>query len=100
MPENSLRTTVSARALGEPAGRVPDLAGPRVFPIGTLIRGYLRGSGKHRATMPVRIPGKAGRAYRTGDNLSIEGADRGTHTWEDFQAERLGRPAPVEAAAG
>ncbi|GAA4304961.1 uncharacterized protein YbjT (DUF2867 family) [Actinomadura luteofluorescens] len=87
-------------ALGEPAGRVPDLAGPKVFPIGTLIRGYLRASGKHRATMPVRIPGKAGRAYRAGDNLSIEGTARGTRTWEDFQAERLGLPTPAKAAAG
>ncbi|MGW2311277.1 SDR family oxidoreductase [Actinomadura luteofluorescens] len=86
-------------ALGEPAGRVPDLAGPKVFPIGTLIRGYLQASGKHRATMPVRIPGKAGRAYRAGDNLSIEGTDRGARTWEDFQAERLGLPTPAKAAA-
>ncbi|MEV4001337.1 NAD(P)H-binding protein [Actinomadura sp. NPDC049753] len=87
-------------ALGEPAGRVPDLAGPEVFPLGTLIRGYLKASGKRRATVPLRIPGKAGRAYRAGDNLSVEGADQGTRTWEDFQAERLGRPAPAEAAVG
>jgi uncharacterized protein YbjT (DUF2867 family) len=87
-------------ALGEPAGRVPDLAGPAVFPIGALIRGYLRASGKRRATMPVRIPGKAGRAYRAGDNLSIEGTDRGARTWEDFQAEQLGRPASLQGAAG
>ncbi|MGI5207414.1 SDR family oxidoreductase [Spirillospora sp. CA-108201] len=87
-------------ALGAPAGRVPDLAGPEVFPIGTLVRGYLTASGKRRATMPVRIPGKAGRAYRAGDNLSVEGADRGVRTWEDYQSERLGRPASAQAAAG
>ncbi|MEU8119831.1 NAD(P)H-binding protein [Spirillospora sp. NPDC049024] len=87
-------------ALDEPAGRVPDLAGPTVYPIGVLVRGYLRASGKRRATIPVRIPGKAGRAYRAGDNLSVEGADRGERTWEDFLDERLGRPAPVEATVG
>ncbi|WP_141582206.1 SDR family oxidoreductase [Actinomadura sp. WMMA1423] len=87
-------------ALGEPAGRVPDLAGPAVHPIGALIRGYLKATGKRRATMPVRIPGKAGRAYRAGDNLSIEGAERGARTWEDFLDERLGRPAHLGAAAG
>ncbi|MFD0537173.1 SDR family oxidoreductase [Actinomadura luteofluorescens] len=83
-----------------PRAASPTWLSPKVFPIGTLIRGYLRASGKHRATMPVRIPGKAGRAYRAGDNLSIEGTARGTRTWEDFQAERLGLPTPAKAAAG
>jgi uncharacterized protein YbjT (DUF2867 family) len=77
-------------ALGTPAGRVPDLAGPKVYGMGELVRGYLEARGKRRLTLPVRIPGKAGRAYRAGDNLSLEGADRGTRTWEDFLDERLG----------
>jgi uncharacterized protein YbjT (DUF2867 family) len=75
--------------LDEPAGLVPDLAGPNVHRMADLIRGYLRARGKHRLTMPVRIPGKAGRVYRAGENLSLEGADVGTRTWEDFLAERL-----------
>ena len=74
--------------LGEPAGLVPDLAGPKVYPMSELIRGYLRASGKHRLLMPVHLPGKAGRAYRAGENLSIDGAV-GRRTWEDFLAERL-----------
>lgn len=51
--------------------------------------------------LPVRIPGKAGRAYRAGDNLALDGADHGARTWEDFLAERLGREAgePVPAGA-
>ena len=75
--------------LDQPAGLVPDLAGPTVYPMGDLVRGYLRARGKRRLTMPVRIPGKAGRAYRAGDNLTLTGADLGTRTWEDFLAERL-----------
>jgi uncharacterized protein YbjT (DUF2867 family) len=75
--------------LDEPAGLVPDLAGPNVYGMADLIRGYLRARGKHRLTMPVRVPGKAGRVYRAGENLSLEGADVGTRTWEDFLAERV-----------
>jgi uncharacterized protein YbjT (DUF2867 family) len=75
--------------LDEPAGLVPDLAGPNVYGMADLIRGYLRARGKHRLTMPVRVPGKAGRVYRSGQNLSLEGADVGTRTWEDFLAERV-----------
>jgi uncharacterized protein YbjT (DUF2867 family) len=75
--------------LDEPAGLVPDMAGPNVYGMADLIRGYLRARGKHRLTMPVRVPGKAGRVYRAGENLSLEGADVGTRTWEDFLAERV-----------
>jgi uncharacterized protein YbjT (DUF2867 family) len=75
--------------LGEPAGLVPDLAGPKVYPMGELLRGYLQARGKHRPLMPVRMPGKAGKAYRAGENLSHQGTDVGKRTWEDFLAERL-----------
>lgn len=75
--------------LGEPAGRVPDLAGPRVYGMAELSREYLRARGKRRLMMPVRIPGKAGRAYRAGENLALEGGTEGKRTWEDFLAERV-----------
>jgi uncharacterized protein YbjT (DUF2867 family) len=75
--------------LDKPAGLVPDLAGPKVYEMAELIRGYLRARGKRRLMMPVRIPGEAGRAYRAGKNLSLEGAAVGKRTWEDFLAERL-----------
>jgi uncharacterized protein YbjT (DUF2867 family) len=75
--------------LDKPAGLVPDLAGPKVYAMADLIRGYLQVRGKRRLMMPVRMPGKAGRAYRAGENLSLKGAVVGTRTWEDFLAERL-----------
>jgi uncharacterized protein YbjT (DUF2867 family) len=75
-------------ALGEPSGLVPDLAGPTVYGMKELISGYLKANGKHRPTMPIRMPGKAGKAYRTGQNLSLDGADKGKRTWEEFLAER------------
>ncbi|GAA2125897.1 SDR family oxidoreductase [Actinomadura napierensis] len=76
-------------ALGAPGGRVPDLVGPKVYRIDELVRGYLEAAGKHRLMMPVRMPGKAGRAYRDARNLSLEGADTGELTWEDFLAARV-----------
>lgn len=73
--------------LGKPSGRVADLAGPKVYGMDDLVRRYLDVRGKHRLLMPVRMPGKAGRAYRAGQNLSSEGAWRGERTWEDFLAD-------------
>lgn len=76
--------------LDKPAGRVADLAGPTVYGLGELSRGYLRARGKRRPLLPVRMPGKVGRAYRAGENLSLTGAATGRRTWEDFLAERVG----------
>jgi uncharacterized protein YbjT (DUF2867 family) len=42
-------------ALGGPAGLVPDLAGPKVYPMADLLRGYQRARGKHRLMRPVRL---------------------------------------------
>jgi uncharacterized protein YbjT (DUF2867 family) len=81
---------IAELALGAPAGLVPDLAGPKVYGLDDLARGYLEARGKRRLMMPVRIPGKAGRAYRAGDNLTLDGAEIGKRSWEDFLAERVG----------
>jgi uncharacterized protein YbjT (DUF2867 family) len=75
-------------ALGAPAGLVPDMAGPRIYGMAELVRGYLRAAGKHRLTVPVHIPGRAARAIRGGANLSPDRAV-GRRTWEDFLADRL-----------
>ncbi|MFC9552138.1 SDR family oxidoreductase [Rhodococcus sp. NPDC056960] len=71
--------------LAPPAGLVADLPGPTTYGMADLARGYLRVNGKHRLMLPVRLPGKAGRAYRAGENLSL-GGTTGKRTWEDFLA--------------
>ncbi|MFB9239776.1 SDR family oxidoreductase [Plantactinospora siamensis] len=83
-------------ALGAPAGPVPDLAGPRIHPIAELLRGYLRATGRRRPFLPVRVPGRIGRVYRAGENLSLDG-NIGTRTWEAFLAECT---APAGSPAG
>jgi uncharacterized protein YbjT (DUF2867 family) len=73
-------------ALRTPASLVPDMAGPRVYGMGELVRGYLRARRKRRPIVPVRVPGKAARAFRAGANLAPERAV-GRRTWEEFLAE-------------
>ncbi|NIK56805.1 SDR family oxidoreductase [Kribbella shirazensis] len=75
--------------LGEPQGLVPDLVGPKVYSMAELARDYLRATGKHRWSLPIRVPGKAGKVYRAGGNLTLTGATTGTHTWEDFVAAQV-----------
>jgi len=57
--------------------------------MGELSRDYLRATGKHRLSMPIHIPGKAGKVYRAGGNLTLSGATVGTCTWEDYLAEQI-----------
>jgi uncharacterized protein YbjT (DUF2867 family) len=75
-------------ALGEPAGLVPDIAGPRVYETADLLRAYLRTRGIRRLLVPVRLPGKAARAIRAGANLTPDRAV-GHRTWEEFLAEKV-----------
>jgi uncharacterized protein YbjT (DUF2867 family) len=75
--------------LGTPAGRVPDMGGPRVHAMAELMRGYLKAAGKRRPLLPLPTPGKAARAYKAGANLAPDRAV-GRRTWEEFLIGRVG----------
>ena len=74
-------------ALGEPAGLVPDIGGPRVYGAAELLRGYLRATKRRRPIVAIPLPGKAARALGDGANLAPEQAE-GQRTWEEFLADR------------
>ncbi|WP_026413844.1 SDR family oxidoreductase [Actinomadura oligospora] len=96
--ERDVAARLAELALGEPSGLVPDLAGPADLTLPELLTGYLAAAGKRRPRLPVPMPGKIGRAYRSGLNLAREGALRGTRTWEDYLAEHVAadrRPEPA-----
>ncbi|WP_020664262.1 SDR family oxidoreductase [Amycolatopsis benzoatilytica] len=80
---------IARLALGQPTGRVRDLAGPTVYSMRELVEQYLRATGKRRPKLPVRIPGAAGKIYRAGGNLNLD-ADTGVRTFEDYLAEQVG----------
>jgi uncharacterized protein YbjT (DUF2867 family) len=74
--------------LEPPAGRVPDLAGPKAYGMRDIVRSYLQARGKHRIIAPVLLPGRAARAFRAGANLAPERAV-GRRTWEEFLADQV-----------
>ncbi len=81
-------------ALGSPAGLVPDLAGPKVYNIGDLLREYLQAIHRHRSMLPIALPGRAARAVRTGAILP-QGGMVGNRTWAEFLAERVSSSGEV-----
>ncbi|WP_433086912.1 SDR family oxidoreductase [Dactylosporangium sp. CA-052675] len=75
-------------ALGDPAGLVPDLAGPRAYGFDELVRSYLRAAGRRRPVVRMPMGGGAYRAIRAGANLAPDRAV-GRRTWEEFLAANL-----------
>lgn len=84
---------VAAREVGEalvgvaeagPSGRVPDLAGPEVHDLVDLARRVAHG----RRVVPVRLPGAAGRAMRSGGLLPTSDGPRGAVTFDAWLASR------------
>jgi len=82
-------------ALGQPAGRAPDMAGPQVSNWTDLLRGYLKASHRRRWVWPVRIPGT--RAISNGALLPPPGHTVGSRTWDQFLTSQL-RPQATTTA--
>jgi uncharacterized protein YbjT (DUF2867 family) len=79
-------------ALGPPAGRVPDLAGPERTSFAGTLRDLLRVTGKKRPVLPLPLPGMS--KVNAGALLAPEGTQAGTpqrgkRSWPDFVAARM-----------
>ena len=70
---------------GAPVGRAPDLGGPQVRSMADLARAWAAATGRRRAVLPVRLPGRLARAVRDGGLITPEHAD-GRITFEEFLA--------------
>jgi uncharacterized protein YbjT (DUF2867 family) len=84
-------------ALGQPAGLVSPMGGPRVHDMADLVRSYLHASGRRRPIMRVPLPGKAAAAFRGGANLALDHTV-GERTWEEFLADELNSSAAAVTA--
>ena len=82
-------------ALGEPAGRAPDMAGPQVSSWTDLLREYLKASHRRRWVVPVRIPGT--RAVRLGALLPPPGHTVGSHSWDQVLTSQVRQQATTTA---
>lgn len=72
-------------AQGQPAGRVPDMGGPKAWVAADLVRAVLRASGRRRPVLSVPLPGRMIAALRHGGLLAPDHAV-GRRGFEDFLA--------------
>lgn len=90
-------TRLAELTSGAPAGLVPNLAGPRAYPMNHLLRSYLHATHTHRLTIPIRPPGGAAAAIRAGATLDPDHAT-GHRSWDQFLADTLtARPQATAA---
>ncbi|TQK70418.1 MULTISPECIES: SDR family oxidoreductase [unclassified Nocardioides] len=75
-----------AAALGEPAGLLPDLGGPRPEDLGRMVRAVVRARGSRRIVVPVPMAGRTGRQVEQGGLLPGPGATLGTMTFDEWLA--------------
>jgi uncharacterized protein YbjT (DUF2867 family) len=75
-------------AVAPPAGLVPDLAGPRVERMSSMVRRHLRATGRRRPVFEIPLRGPFGRALRDGSLLPGLSAQLGTQTFDEWLAER------------
>lgn len=81
-------TRLVTLTLGRPAGRVPDLGGPRVSTFAELIHAYLRAAHRRRPVLPVPMPGLG--PVRAGALLPASNSEAATgRTWEEYLVDEL-----------
>ncbi len=73
---------------GGPAGRLPDIGGPRAYEATALAGSYLAATGLRRLVVAVNRPGIAGAALRAGANLAVGRVTDGAG-WNEFVAEMM-----------
>ncbi len=77
--------TVLVERIGAgPTSDVEEFAGPERLSTRRAARLWLRARGRHALIVPLWVPGKAARAYRSGANLAAPGARRGTVGFADW----------------
>lgn len=87
--------TVAARlaeaALADPAGRLPDLVGPKPQSLENLGREWMAATGNHKPVWVVPLPGFIARAWRPIGGL---GAQQQGPSWADWLAAHANEPNP------
>jgi len=83
--------------LGEPAGRVPDMGGPRIEDSADLARAYLELTKRRRPVVHVPMPGKVMAGFRAGHHMVTGDGTHGQRTFADYLREKVRPDGSVDA---
>ncbi len=71
-------------ATGPARGLAPELAGPEQLELTDMVRAVVRRRGLRRAVLPLRVPGRTGRAMAYGGLLPAGPGPRGRQTYSEW----------------
>ncbi|MDR6905010.1 uncharacterized protein YbjT (DUF2867 family) [Agromyces sp. 3263] len=86
-----------ALAVGEPAGRANDLAGPREERMADLTRRWAAATGRRGRVLELPLPGAYGRALRNGTLLARPGSDLGLQAFDEWLAAQAAARHPLDS---
>lgn len=75
-------------AEGPAQGYAPEIGGPQPEQMSTMVRRLLRQQGSRRLVLPLRVPGKAGRAMRSGALIPQAPGIVGFQTFDQWLEEK------------
>ncbi|MEV4480091.1 SDR family oxidoreductase [Micromonospora coxensis] len=81
---------LAERLTAGPLHGIEEYAGPQVLRFDEAARAWQSARGSHRPLLPVRFPGRLGRALRDG-GLTTTATPTGTRTWADHLDDTYGR---------
>jgi uncharacterized protein YbjT (DUF2867 family) len=87
---------LSALTSAAPVGLAAELAGPQVLELTDLASQLLHARGSRRLVVPIRVPGKAGRAMASGALLPTGPGPRGVQTFGEWIAGPGARIPPQQ----
>jgi uncharacterized protein YbjT (DUF2867 family) len=67
-----------------PRGRISDLGGPRTEELADLVRSYLAKTGERKKVLEAVLPGRMGKAMRSGALIPAPGAAVGRQTFQQW----------------
>ena len=79
---------VAGLAVGAPQGRAGEVGGPGEESVPDMARRLLRARGSRRRVVPLPVPGRAGRAMRSGALVPTDPAYVGTETFDAWLARQ------------
>lgn len=85
---DDVATRLTELAAGQPTGRVPDIGGPEQRSVRDLARIWKQAAGSHRPVVPIRLPGKAFRAFAAGAAMTGD-TTYGQKTFADYLTDRF-----------
>lgn len=94
---NEVAARIAELALGDPAGRAPDMGGPRIEDAADMVHHYLELTKRNRRVVQAPMPGRTMAGFRAGHHMVTGDGIHGERTFSDYLHDRVRPDGSVDA---